>query len=237
MGTVRASRPALEPPSIELVVPPVQPAIAPAPPAVERPTVDDVPPRPAAAPRAGEPTAAVDDPEPQEAPREAESAPAAEVAAPVAPAQSATVDSAGAKVDATGGELGEGVALVAGTQGPTSVRGSTDGQARRGAVGGSATGSLDVAAYLRQLRALVDRHRRYPELAMRMGLEGMVVVHVVLSPNGTLVEHPRVDASCGHELLDHEALRIVERSAPFPPLSGRSAPVALKVPVVFHLDN
>jgi protein TonB len=96
---------------------------------------------------------------------------------------------------------------------------------------------FDPGAYLEGVTDRVRRHRNYPAIAQEMGLEGTVEVRVVVAPDGTLVAPPTIDESCGHEVLDDEALRIVRRAAPFPPLVGRSQRVTLRVPVHFHLDT
>lgn len=95
---------------------------------------------------------------------------------------------------------------------------------------------VDVGAYLSVVRDRVSRHRRYPAMAIELGLEGVVQVGVRINPDGSLASPPTLDESCGHELLDEEALRIVALAAPFPPLTGHRQPVRLRVPVHFRLD-
>lgn len=95
---------------------------------------------------------------------------------------------------------------------------------------------MDVGEYLARLSDRVSRHRRYPEMAIQLGMEGDVEVAVLLRPDGALAAAPTVAESSGHDLLDEEALRIVQRASPFPPLTGHREPVRLRVPVHFHLD-
>lgn len=95
---------------------------------------------------------------------------------------------------------------------------------------------VDVGAYLSVVRDRVSRHRRYPAMAIELGLEGVVQVGVRINPDGSLASPPTLDESCGHELLDEEALRIVALAAPFPPVTGHQQPVRLRVPVHFRLD-
>jgi TonB family protein len=101
----------------------------------------------------------------------------------------------------------------------------------------SAGTRFDMGAYLAALQARVGRHKRYPEMALRMGLEGTTEVAVALNPDGTLACSPTIAASSGHELLDSEALRIVASAAPYPPLTGHDGRVNVRVPVRFHLDD
>ena len=97
--------------------------------------------------------------------------------------------------------------------------------------------AMDVGAYLSAVTSRVSRHRTYPAMALEMGQEGEVRVRVVVNPDGTLAAPPTVEESSGHELLDQEAVRIVARAAPFPPLTGHQSPVPLRVPVQFHIDS
>jgi protein TonB len=96
----------------------------------------------------------------------------------------------------------------------------------------------DMAGYLGYIRDGVGRHRRYPELAQNLGLEGDVEVRVFVNPDGTLARPPMLAASSGHDILDQEALRMVMRAAPFPSLpAGHHTVAALTVPVRFRLEN
>ena len=95
-----------------------------------------------------------------------------------------------------------------------------------------------MSGYLGYVQNHVGRHRRYPELAIRLGLEGVVEVRVYVNPDGTLAKPPALASSSGHDLLDQEALRMVTRAAPFPMLpAGHASAVGLTVPVRFHLEN
>jgi len=96
----------------------------------------------------------------------------------------------------------------------------------------------DVHGYLGDLQERVRRSQRYPELAIRLGLEGVVDVRVRVNLDGTFAGPPAVATSSGHALLDQEALRMVARAAPFPPLPADAVrPADLTVPVWFHLEE
>ena len=90
---------------------------------------------------------------------------------------------------------------------------------------------FDPGAYLEGVTDRVRRHRNYPAIAQEMGLEGTVEVRVVVAPDGTLVAPPTIDESCGHEVLDDEALRIRRRAAPFPPPAGGRPRATPRLPV------
>jgi protein TonB len=101
---------------------------------------------------------------------------------------------------------------------------------------GSAFGDLN--SYLGFVQDRIGRGRRYPELAIRLGLEGVVEVRVRVNPDGSLAGPPVISSSSGHDILDQEALRMVARAAPFPALPGGVVRATdLTVPVRFHLEE
>lgn len=96
---------------------------------------------------------------------------------------------------------------------------------------------MDLTTYARRLSLRVARERRYPASAARLGMEGTARVQVRLSPDGTLAGPPRLVRSSGHEVLDAEALRMVEAAAPFAPVAGGAWRTAVEfvIPVDFSL--
>ena len=80
--------------------------------------------------------------------------------------------------------------------------------------------------YANYLRAWVDRAERvgnlnYPDEARRKRLAGTLVISVAVRRDGS-VEQTRIIQSSGIPLLDSTAQRIVQLSAPFPPLPETS---------------
>lgn len=104
-----------------------------------------------------------------------------------------------------------------------------------GGPGGSAQG--DLRAYARSLTAVVARQRRYPETAVRLSMQGTANVQLRLRQDGSLMEAPRLMTSSGHDILDDEALRMVEAAAPFAPFpeSASRPDAGFVIPVVFSL--
>ena len=85
-----------------------------------------------------------------------------------------------------------------------------------GGPGGSALG--DLRAYARRLTSVVARQRRYPETAVRLGMQGRAHIQLRVRRDGSLMETPRLVTTSGLDLLDAEALRMAEAAAPFEPL-------------------
>jgi len=84
----------------------------------------------------------------------------------------------------------------------------------------------------------MEKHKRYPIAARRLALEGDVVVTLEIDRAGRLVGRPRLAKSCGHEVLDQEALRMVEAAAPFGalPESFEKDVATISLPVRFRLE-
>jgi protein TonB len=83
----------------------------------------------------------------------------------------------------------------------------------------------------------VGHQRRYPAIAARLGMQGTAQVRMSIHRDGSLAGAPRLVRSSGHEVLDDEALRMVEAAAPFEPLpEGHVRPLAeFVIPVDFSL--
>ena len=102
-----------------------------------------------------------------------------------------------------------------------------------------ADGKAARKAYARGMHASRESHKRYPIAARRLGLEGDVVVKIKVDRVGKLIGLPSVAKSCGHEVLDKEALRMVKQAAPFLPLPSafEKDSATIKLPVRFRLKT
>jgi TonB family protein len=83
----------------------------------------------------------------------------------------------------------------------------------------------------------VTRGLRYPSQAVRLRLEGTARVLVRINRDGSLAGPPRLEGSSRFRVLDLEALRVVEASAPFSPLPPELSreSVEFVIPVSFSL--
>jgi protein TonB len=111
------------------------------------------------------------------------------------------------------------------------------GSQSTGAPGKGAGAQEELVAYARRLSSVVARQQRYPASAARLGMTGTARVRFRVQRDGSLAESPRLARSSGHEVLDAEALRMVEAAAPFAPLpESTSRPDAeFVIPVDFSL--
>ena len=115
-------------------------------------------------------------------------------------------------------------------------RSSTD----RGNGSGSPNGEANQAArteYSALLLRLLNKHKEYPGLARKRGIEGTVVVKIVLLRDGSL-QNFEVVTSSGSDILDDGAKAMVIKATPYPPLSDsiEGAKATFVVPVTFKLN-
>lgn len=79
------------------------------------------------------------------------------------------------------------------------------------------------------LRQRIKGAQRYPELALRFGMEGTVEVEFEIARDGS-VEWVRVTKSSGYPLLDEASVEAVKRAAPLPVVPGR-----IRIPISYRL--
>jgi len=102
-----------------------------------------------------------------------------------------------------------------------------------GAGEGAREGSADyVRAHFSYIRNLIMHRLEYPALARRMGWSGRVVIAFTVCEDGS-VEKARVVESSGRDLLDHNAIEVVARAAPFPP---PPVPAEIIMPITYALN-
>jgi len=76
---------------------------------------------------------------------------------------------------------------------------------------------------------------KYPKIAIKMRMQGVVYIGFVVNPEGK-VENPKILKSVA-EVLDEEALRVVEKEIEFEPgyHEGKAVPVRFVLPIKFQL--
>jgi protein TonB len=180
-------------PPAEAAPPPPAPEIARADPA---PEPVPAPPKPAESERVARPV-----PKPAPGPAAREASPARPAApAPPQPASPAPVEGAGTQA-ATG----------------SSRTGGYD--TRSTAPAWAATARV---RYEQVLFAWMNRHKQYPMLAQRRGIEGEGSVRVRIDRDGRVLERS-VARSTGEQMLDQAALDMVRRANPFPAVPSEYA--------------
>jgi protein TonB len=82
-------------------------------------------------------------------------------------------------------------------------------------------------AIAQQLKKLNDRKQYYPQEAIARGLQGEVLVLVIIDENGNITA-ARVEESSGHKILDEAALRNVRSIRSLPADAPREAVLPLR---------
>ncbi|HSH44122.1 MAG TPA: TonB family protein [Arenicellales bacterium] len=119
----------------------------------------------------------------------------------------------------------------------TAVSGTRSGDAAGSGDTASAGGTTGASPdYLAQLRAWLERHKRYPRRARLRRLEGTAMLHFVIDREGRVLEYS-IRESSGHEVLDRAVAAMIERAQPLPgmPSDMSHERLALLLPVQFFL--
>ena len=98
--------------------------------------------------------------------------------------------------------------------------------------GGSAGGDL-LAAYVKRVRDAIARHKRYPSLARRRGIEGRVTLQLSIASDGSVVSSEALGSP--PVLLAKSALAAVASASPFDPPPAGS--LRIEVPIRFALNE
>jgi periplasmic protein TonB len=86
--------------------------------------------------------------------------------------------------------------------------------------------------HLSTIRDILVKYRKYPSQAVRLKQEGSVKVTFRLKQNGE-VEDVRVVSSSGHEILDEDALKLIQKTVEYFPKPPKS--VRITVPLNYAL--
>lgn len=104
----------------------------------------------------------------------------------------------------------------------------------------AAAPSVDIdalyASYAAALERLIERHKTYPRVAQRAGLQGTVVVEVRIDGEGRILA-VRVLRSSGHGVLDRAAVASIERIGRFnaPPAEVPWGDRPIEIPLQYTL--
>jgi len=104
----------------------------------------------------------------------------------------------------------------------------------------AAPDALLLDSYGKAISSLIARYQSYPPKARMRGWQGTAQVQLVVSPTGKMV-NAAILRSSGFEVLDDEALEMVQQAAaaplPPPPDSLRGRELTVMVPIVFRLSD
>lgn len=100
------------------------------------------------------------------------------------------------------------------------------------------TDEFKFISYNRWLKIRVESLLKYPELAALSGLQGTLYIKFDIMKDGSL-EGLEVLKSSGYKILDDEALRAIQASAPFQPLPDdwKMGRYSIRAAVLFYLSG
>lgn len=83
----------------------------------------------------------------------------------------------------------------------------------------------------------IGKYKQYPKIAQMRGWQGEAVVELLLDGNGKL-KSKKILTSSGYEVLDKQALDMIDKAAPFPapPEALRASSFSITVPIPFKLE-
>ena len=107
------------------------------------------------------------------------------------------------------------------------------------AVQHSGAGAGDVRDnFLGRLLAQLKRFKQYPRAARQAHIQGVVMLHFVMDAQGKVLRF-EIAKSSGRPVLDNEALALIQRAQPLPPLPADFPGPTLDavVPIEFSLNG
>ena len=92
--------------------------------------------------------------------------------------------------------------------------------------------------YGNTLWSAISKFKKYPRIAQSRGWQGDVSVELTLDSDGKLLSKKIVKSS-GHDILDQQALEMVDKALPFPepPEALRGSGFTVRVPIPFKLEQ
>jgi protein TonB len=92
--------------------------------------------------------------------------------------------------------------------------------------------------FVARLLAQLNRYKQYPRAARQARIHGVVMLHFVMDAQGRVLQAD-IAKSSGRPILDAEALALIQRAQPLPPLPADYPTRTLDavVPVEFSLNG
>lgn len=155
---------------------------------------------------------------------------ASQVSAPAKPAKRSSLTKA-KPVEKAAKPVPARPALVA----ERAAEGPRRGTAGAGGASREERGGADLSSYRAKLAAHIRRYRTYPTAARAEQLSGTARVTFTVDADGRVIS-VHLTAGSGHAVLDQEALAIVKRASPFPPIPDGAGQGSLTVTVPLRFE-
>jgi TonB family protein len=141
------------------------------------------------------------------------------------------------EVNAGGSSSGTGMTTLPANAKTAGTAAEVAGESGEPRYGDGQTGKESLADYSHRIRALIERHKKYPLAARKMGVQGSVVVSFSLDSHGEL-RVVSLAKSSGDSTLDNAGMRAVRNVGKFPPpprpvMQGDE--VSFRIPITFAI--
>lgn len=95
----------------------------------------------------------------------------------------------------------------------------------------------DLQSWQKEVSEKIAKKQVYPRAALRKELEGKAIVEINVDREGNIVAHS-LQSSTGHELLDKEVDKLIERANPLPkpPASVNDSELTMVVPLAWAIQ-
>ncbi len=102
----------------------------------------------------------------------------------------------------------------------------------------SKNGNLNlINSYLSLIRKKIEKNKKYPIIARKMGIEGVTNIEFTIRKGG-LISNLKILKSSGSSILDNAAINAIKLTSPFPqiPAKLKLNKITLKLSLIFKLD-
>jgi protein TonB len=96
------------------------------------------------------------------------------------------------------------------------------------------TAAIDIGPIVAGLRKRIMEKKIYPSVAKKKGIEGVVLLFLLLDEEGNLAEL-EVKQSSGHRILDKAAVALIKKVVPYEHDTGQKIPV--EIPIHYSIVN
>ncbi len=95
----------------------------------------------------------------------------------------------------------------------------------------------DISGWQKDVGKAIAKKQSYPRAALRKELQGQARVEINIDRQGNIVAH-NLQSSTGHEILDREIPKLMERVSPLPapPSGAEDSQLTMVVPLAWVLE-
>ena len=95
-----------------------------------------------------------------------------------------------------------------------------------------------ILRYQDLIKRKIQKTRKYPSWAEKMGIKGKVKIEFIVLKNGS-IDYINILVPSGFKILDNESIAAIKRAGPFPPIPEETdaSQMCLDVELVFDVTH